>query len=71
MRSFSKIMGSTQVPGLDLPNINFVQLAQSMGCQAQKVTDYSVLDKVFADTMQAAGSYLLEIMVDANTGAVY
>src|SRR5258706_1531765 len=34
MRSFSQVMQVRNVPGLDLPGIDFVRIAQGMGCDA-------------------------------------
>ena len=37
MRSFSQVMQVRNVPGLELPGIDFVKLAQGMGCDAVRV----------------------------------
>ena len=41
MRSFSQVMQVRNVPGLDLPGIDFVQIAQGMGCDAVRVSQVS------------------------------
>ena len=38
MRSFSQVMQVRNVPGLDLPGIDFVPIAQGLGCDAVRVT---------------------------------
>ena len=38
MRSFSQVMQVRNVPGLDLPGIDFVQIAQGLGCDAVRVS---------------------------------
>src|SRR5947209_7599153 len=38
MRSFSQVMQVRNVPGLDLPGIDFVQIAQGLGCDSKRVT---------------------------------
>ena len=43
MRSFSQVMQVRNVPGLDLPGIDFVQIAQGMGCDAVRVSRSSEL----------------------------
>src|SRR5258708_5673281 len=43
MRSFSQVMQVRNVPGLDLPGIDFVKIAQGMGCDAVRVTKSSEL----------------------------
>src|SRR5437899_2524730 len=43
MRSFSQVMQVRNVPGLDLPGIDFVRIAQGLGCDAVRVTKSSEL----------------------------
>src|SRR5205814_1712068 len=43
MRSFSQVMQVRSVPGLDLPGIDFVSIAQGMGCEAVRVAKSSEL----------------------------
>ena len=38
MRSFSQVMQVRNVPGLELPGIDFVRLAEGMGCHAVRVS---------------------------------
>lgn len=71
MRSFSKIMQSQAIPGLDLPNIDFVQLAESMGCHATRVSQHEQLTVAMNKALETAGSYLLEVIIDSGSGAVY
>ena len=39
MRSFSQVMQVRNVPGLELPGIDFVKLAEGMGCHAVRVSE--------------------------------
>src|ERR1700761_4498730 len=39
MRSFSQVMQVRNVPGLDLPGIDFVRIAEGMGCEAIREID--------------------------------
>lgn len=71
MRSFSKIMQSQAIPGLDLPNIDFVQLAESMGCNAARVSEHEQLSVAMNNALAMIGSYLLEVIIDSGSGAVY
>ena len=71
MRSFSKIMQSQAIPGLDLPDIDFVQLAESMGCNAARVTEHKQLSVAMNNALAMTGSYLLEVIIDSGSGAVY
>src|ERR1700755_1229036 len=43
MRSFSQVMQVRDVPGLDLPGIDFVKVAQGHGCEAVRVSKSSEL----------------------------
>ena len=43
MRSFSQVMQVRNVPGLDLPGIDFVRIAQGLGCDAVRVNRSSEL----------------------------
>lgn len=70
MHSFGKIMRSHSVPGLDLPNIDFVQLANSMGCEGARIKEHESLPKAIHKAVNASGCYLLEIIVDANAGNI-
>jgi benzoylformate decarboxylase len=38
MRSFSQVMQVRNVPGLDLPGLDFVRIAEGMGCDAVRVS---------------------------------
>ena len=71
MRSFSKITGSEAIPVIDLPAIDFVKLAESMGCPAARVSQHEQLAEAISIALSASGSYLLEIIVDPDTGAIY
>ncbi|WP_262880658.1 benzoylformate decarboxylase [Psychrobacter sp. ANT_WB68] len=70
MHSFGKIMKSQSVPGLDLPNIDFVQLADSMGCKGARIKEHEKLPEAINKAVNTTGCYLLEIIVDPNTGGV-
>ncbi|SNT70456.1 benzoylformate decarboxylase [Psychrobacter sp. LV10R520-6] len=71
MHSFSKIMKNKSIPGLDLPDIDFVQLAKSMGCNGSRVSQHEQLAEAINTALDAPSSYLLEIIVDPNTRAIY
>ena len=40
MRSFSQVMQVRNVPGLDLPGIDFVKIAEGHGCDAVRVRNH-------------------------------
>src|SRR6185312_12623035 len=43
MRSFSQVMQVRNVPGLTMPGLDFVKIAEGMGCAAARVTKSSDL----------------------------
>ncbi len=64
MRSFSQVMQVRNVPGLDLPGIDFVQIAQGMGCDAVRISKASELPDALARGLAYDGVSLIEVMVD-------
>jgi benzoylformate decarboxylase len=71
MRSFSQVMQVRGVPGLDLPGIDFVQLAQSMGCDAVRVGKSDELAPALHRGLTQAGVSLVEVMVDSAVPVLY
>ncbi|WP_105386464.1 benzoylformate decarboxylase [Neorhizobium alkalisoli] len=64
MRFFSRIMQSERPPGIDLPGLNFVSLAQGFGCEAERVTRAEDLDGALARAFEKTGPSLVDIAVD-------
>ncbi|MDB5485877.1 MAG: benzoylformate decarboxylase [Tardiphaga sp.] len=71
MRSFSQVMQVRDVPGLDLPGIDFVQLARSMGCDAIRAETASDLPGALAHGFACDGVCLIEVMVDGAVPVLY
>jgi benzoylformate decarboxylase len=71
MRSFSQVMQVRNVPGLDLPGIDFVQIAQGMGCDAVCVTKSSELPPALKRGLARGGVSLIEVMVDSSVPLLY
>jgi benzoylformate decarboxylase len=71
MRSFSQVMQVRNVPGLDLPGIDFVQIAQGMGCDAARVTSSSELAGALTRGLAHDGVSLVEVMVDSAVPLLY
>jgi benzoylformate decarboxylase len=71
MRSFSQVMQVRNVPGLDLPGIDFVKIAEGMGCDAARVTKASGLAPALARALAHKGTSLLEVMVDSAVPLLY
>jgi benzoylformate decarboxylase len=71
MRSFSQVMQVRNVPGLDLPGIDFVKIAEGMGCDAVRVTKSSELAPALQRGLAHDGTSLIEVMVDSAVPMLY
>jgi benzoylformate decarboxylase len=71
MRSFSQVMQVRNVPGLDLPGIDFVMIAQGMGCDAVRVAKSSELPAALKRGLAHQGVSLIEVMVDSAVPMLY
>jgi benzoylformate decarboxylase len=71
MRSFSQVMQVRNVPGLELPGIDFVKLAEGMGCHAVRVTKSSELAGALKHGLSHDGTSLIEVMVDSAVPLLY
>ncbi|MGJ5068505.1 benzoylformate decarboxylase [Bradyrhizobium oligotrophicum] len=71
MRSFSQVMQVRNVPGLELPGLDFVKLAEGMGCDAVRVSHAAELESALARGLAHAGTSLIEVMVDAAVPLLY
>jgi benzoylformate decarboxylase len=71
MRSFSQVMQVRNVPGLDLPNIDFVKIAEGLGCDAVRVSQSSDLSAALKRGLVHDGVSLIEVMVDNAVPLLY
>jgi benzoylformate decarboxylase len=71
MRSFSQVMQVRNVPGLDLPGLDFVKLAQGMGCAAVRVTKSAELAPALKRAFADSGTSLIEVIVDSAVPILY
>lgn len=71
MRSFSQVMQVRNVPGLELPGIDFVKLAESMGCDATRVTKAGELGDALKRGLAFKGTSLVEVVVDSAVPLLY
>jgi benzoylformate decarboxylase len=71
MRSFSQVMQVRNVPGLDLPGIDFVRIAQGLGCDAMRVTKSSELAPALKRGLAHDGVSLIEVIVDSAVPLLY
>jgi benzoylformate decarboxylase len=71
MRSFSEVLQVRNVPGLELPGIDFVQIAQGMGCDAMRVSQSAELAGALKRGLSHDGTSLIEVMVDTAVPLLY
>ena len=71
MRSFSQVMQVRDVPGLDLPGIDFVQLAKSMGAHGIRVETAKELTGALKRGLAYDGVCIVEVMVDGAVPVLY
>jgi benzoylformate decarboxylase len=71
MRSFSQVMQVRNVPGLDLPGIDFVRIAQGLGCDAMRVTKSSELASALKRGLAHDGVSLIDVIVDSAVPVLY
>lgn len=71
MRSFSQVMQVRNVPGLELPGIDFVRLAEGMGCDAVRVSKAAELGDALKRGMAFEGASLVEVVVDSAVPVLY
>jgi benzoylformate decarboxylase len=71
MRSFSQVMQVRNVPGLDLPGIDFVKIAEGMGCDAARVSKSAELPSALMRAMSYQGVSLVEVVVDSSVPLLY
>jgi benzoylformate decarboxylase len=71
MRSFSEVMQVRDVPGLDLPDIDFVKIAQGLGCDAVRISKSSELAGALQRGLAHDGTSLIEVIVDSSVPLLY
>ena len=71
MRSFSQVMQVRNVPGLDMPGVDFVKITEGMGCEAVRVTKSSELASALKRALAYGGTSLVEVIVDSAVPVLY
>jgi benzoylformate decarboxylase len=71
MRSFSQVMQVRNVPGLDLPDIDFVKIAEGLGCDAVRVSKSADLSAALNRGLAHDGVSLIDVMVDSAVPLLY
>ncbi|MCK8785759.1 benzoylformate decarboxylase [Roseomonas sp. NAR14] len=71
MRSFSRVLQVRDVPGIDLPGLDFVAMARGMGCPGHAVATPGALEAALAAAMASDGPMLVEVAVDGAVATLY
>jgi len=71
MRSFSRVMRVQNVPGLDLPELDFVKIAEGHGCDAVRVAKAAELRPALSRGLSHDGVSLIEVAVDCAVPVLY
>jgi benzoylformate decarboxylase len=71
MRSFSRVVGVTGAPGIDLPGLDLPAIARGHGCAAARVERARDLDAALAEALAARGPYLLDVAVETGPERLY
>lgn len=71
MYAFGDLLGYRNVPGIDLPGINFVRLASSQGVSASRVETADALCDALHAALSAPHPTLVEVVVDPDQGRLY
>jgi benzoylformate decarboxylase len=66
LKSFANEQKTPGVPGLDLPGIDSVKLAEGYGCSGDRVADPAALTSALEKGLSMDSPYLLEIGIDPN-----
>jgi benzoylformate decarboxylase len=64
LKSFAEMEETPKVPGLDLPGLDYVRLAEGYGCAAGRVDDPAALADALRDGLGRGTPYLLEVRID-------
>jgi benzoylformate decarboxylase len=71
MRSFSEVMQVRNVPGIELAGIDFVRIAEGMGCDAVRVGKAPALEAALKRSLSHKGTSLVEVIVDSAVPLLY
>jgi len=63
LKAFAAFEGVSGVPGLDLPGLDIVRLAEGFGCAARRVTEPGDVADALRDALRRDGPVLLEVPI--------
>ena len=65
LKSFAKHEKTGGIPGLDLPGLDCVKLAEGYGCTARRINDPTLLVEAFQQAWRTEGPLVLEVPISA------
>jgi benzoylformate decarboxylase len=71
LKAFARAMGVDRPPGVDLPGIDFVDLAAGFGCSARRVERADELEAALRWSFESAGPSLVAVAVDDAVDRLY
>jgi benzoylformate decarboxylase len=71
LKAFGLAMGIETLPGVNLPGINFVNLATGFGLTAERVESAERLAPALRESFEQSGPSLLDVWVDARVERLY
>ncbi len=71
MRSFSRALQVTGVPGIEFSGLDFVEMAHSMGCEGTRITRSDEIGGALERVLSAKGPSVLEVMVSSEVQILY
>jgi benzoylformate decarboxylase len=71
MRAFSKIMNSHNVPGIELPGLDFTALATGQGCHGLRVDTPDAFAAALDRALRAGGPWVIDAAVDSSVSNLF
>jgi benzoylformate decarboxylase len=71
LKGFRDSIGLQNVPGLDLPALDLVQIARGFGCEGEDVEEPGDLETALERATTADGPYVLNILVDTTVPNIF
>lgn len=70
LKSFAELLETPGVPGLDLPGLDFVALAQGYGCGGERIASLDDLEEALRCGVRRGRAHLIEVEIDATVPAL-
>ena len=71
LKEFGAYLQTTDLPGLDLPGIDFVALAAGYGVEGRRVETAADFDEALAAAFASDGPNLIEVETDATPSGMF